>query len=117
MITVAAWRVHRAIDGDLSQLNFNTVVVKGLLLSEIVSETADTGHSESVSAQVRFDGVNHFLGAQGRPKRCEVCSKNSARLERKKCGVRLFNDCSITYHSNKQRLGVGLKIRKLFFEN
>ena len=101
-MTAAAWRVHREIGDNLSQLDFNTAVVEGFLLSELGSETANTGPSGLVSAQVRFDGIDHFLVAQEKLKRCEFCSKNSARLECEKCGVRLHNNCSVEYHSNKQ---------------
>ena len=51
---------------------------------------------------VRFDGVNHFLGPATFQGRCKVCKKNT-RSMCTKCNIRLHGErnktCFKTYHT------------------
>lgn len=100
MLAVAAWRLHWTVGGDLSQLEFLSSVVEGLLIAESTGpEKSSAGPRSPVSLDVRGDGIGHHLEDYGSRGRCKVCKKSSARLQCVKCCARLHQSCSVVFHA------------------
>lgn len=98
MAVIAAWRIKRKTEENLSQLDFLRSVTTSLIRKEEATPSRQTGHLPKQNNDVRFDGVNHFIESGYKQSRCKVCNKNT-RLWCIKCKINLHKDCSYLYHT------------------
>ena len=72
---VAAWKIHCRIgDKKITQIDFRRQVTLCLLKVQQHRETESSVAAE-LPLDVRFDGINHFLGPATNQSRCNVCKK------------------------------------------
>lgn len=100
MAVVAAWRIHREMNGQMSQLTFLRDIVMGLMKSDRLQSLPipQLGPHTPVNCNIRFDGVNHFITQAGKQSKCKLCKKNT-RLWCEKCKVMLHKNCLIPFHT------------------
>lgn len=98
MAVVAAWRIHRELKGEMSQLTFLRHITTALMKTEIEKNTnPSTGPYGPVNSSVRFDGINHFIVRADKQSRCKICKKNT-RMKCQKCNVMLHQSCDLYFH-------------------
>ena len=98
---VAAWKIHRQIgDKKITHIDFRRHVMLCPLKVQL-NRKIETNVAAKLPLDVRFDGVNHFLGPTTTQARCEVCKKKK-RSMCTKCNIRLHGKrgktCFKTYH-------------------
>ena len=72
---VAAWKIHCQIgDKKITHIDFRRQVTLCLLKVQQHRETESSVAAE-LPLDVRFDGINHFLGPATTQSRCKVCKK------------------------------------------
>ena len=99
MLAVAAWRLHRTVGGQLSQLEFLNGVLEGLLVAEASEANGHfRGPRSPVSSDMPIDGIGHYLEDDQKRGRYKLCKKNTAQLRCIKCRVRLHQPCSMTFY-------------------
>lgn len=100
MAVVATWRIHREMNGQMSQLTFLRDIVMCLMKSERLESFPITllGPHTPVNSNIRFDGVNHFIPQAGQQSKCKVCKENT-RLWCEKCKVMLHKNCLVPFHT------------------
>lgn len=84
MAVVAAWRIHREMNGKMSQLTFLREIVMCLMKSETPESfpIPRLGPHASVNSNIRFDGVNHFISQAGKQSKCKLCKKKNSPMVR-----------------------------------
>lgn len=76
MAVVAAWRIHKQLNGDMTQLTFLRHIATALLKTESNNITSTSiGPYGPVNSSVRFDGINHYIVSADKQSRCKVCKK------------------------------------------
>lgn len=105
-----AWLIYRrtaaATHRPLDQLEFRRDVCS-IYFRRYSVERPSLGRSplgrpkpiiQRVPAELRTDGINHFLQSSGTQRRCAVCGMKGRR-ECKKCNVGLHPECFDTFHA------------------
>ena len=73
ILLVASWRIHCAVDGRLSQLEFLRYVTRCLLK---VEKTSNQIIFPSQLTEIRFDGINHKHKKGRKEGRCSLLKKH-----------------------------------------
>ena len=72
---VAAWKIHCQIrDNKITQIDFRKQV-RLCLLKVQKHRKIESSVAAELPLDVRFDGVNHFLGPATTQDRCKICKK------------------------------------------
>ena len=73
---VAAWKIHCQIgDKKITHIDFKRQMTLYLLKVQ-KHRKIESSVAAELPLDVRFDGVNHFLGPAATQGRCKVCKKN-----------------------------------------
>ena len=99
---VAAWKIHCQIGNKkITHIDCRRQVTLCLLKVQRHRKIESNDAAEP-PLDVRFDGVNHFLGPATTQGRCKVCKKYTSTMC-PKCNIRLHGErcktCFKTYHT------------------
>lgn len=103
-----AWLSARKNDTELKQLDFRRALAEYLCVTvsdeDRAEETVRRLASTVPNAEIRFDGMNHFVRPSVNRRHCKLATcKSQTRLECSKCNVGLCAKCFVSYHTTRLR--------------